>query len=500
MPVSNEKRTNGGFTLAEALITLVVLGIIAALTVPALKRFSQKETTVMQLKKAYSTMNGALDYAIADDITMDIAKIGGDEFFLNHMLPHMNVLKQCSSANMGDCVSTEAENLPFQPANAAILGDGSTIANNGMDFFVDINGANEPNIAGVDIYQYKLQKVKGDNQAAMKYDFGILMADIMNVLTPKAYAFSFGGPSGGISTSSSRGGSSSSSFGGSSSSSSRITSTSSSRGSSTSSSSFGGSSTSSSSLFGSSSSSSRGTSSSSSSFGSTSSSSSRGINDINKPIETQTPADLGGFQNCPAKCGYCGNGIMTPCDQIKGDNTSSSGSTTPNLDPCVVLGTCGGDKPPVNHGPFVPSSGSSVITSSGSNCGSSFTGPNCSSSSGSSSSSKGSTSSGGITTSTSSGSGNSSSGNTSSSSTSGSSSSSGTTSSGTTSSGGGEVFPSSSSSSSSSSKINSTSSSSGSSNVPNDEVTEATNTAGWRFVPIGKSAEIMNNNWKIKNW
>lgn len=68
------------FTLAEALITLVILGIIAALTVPGLKRFSQKETAVIQLKKAYTTMNGVLDYVIADNITMDIEKVGGDEF------------------------------------------------------------------------------------------------------------------------------------------------------------------------------------------------------------------------------------------------------------------------------------------------------------------------------------------------------------------------------------------------------------------------------------
>ncbi len=46
-----------GFTLAEVLITLGVIGLVAALTMPSLIAHYQKKVLVTQIKKAYSTLN-----------------------------------------------------------------------------------------------------------------------------------------------------------------------------------------------------------------------------------------------------------------------------------------------------------------------------------------------------------------------------------------------------------------------------------------------------------
>lgn len=56
-----------GFTLAETLIALAIIGIVAALTIPALIAKYQKQITVTRMEKFYSTMNQAVKFAIADN-------------------------------------------------------------------------------------------------------------------------------------------------------------------------------------------------------------------------------------------------------------------------------------------------------------------------------------------------------------------------------------------------------------------------------------------------
>ena len=47
------------FTLAEVLITLGIIGVVAAMTMPTLVANYQKTVTVNRLKKAYSVMSNA---------------------------------------------------------------------------------------------------------------------------------------------------------------------------------------------------------------------------------------------------------------------------------------------------------------------------------------------------------------------------------------------------------------------------------------------------------
>ena len=145
-------------TLAELMVTFVVLGVVIALTVPGLKKYKDKQTIEVQLKNGYFTLNKALDMSLAADIDMDIDKIGGDNFFTQYMIPKMNIQKRCSGADMTECIPDSAQNLPFTPSNAVILASGFTIANNGMEFLIDANGPKGPNMGDVDIYHYKLAK------------------------------------------------------------------------------------------------------------------------------------------------------------------------------------------------------------------------------------------------------------------------------------------------------------------------------------------------------
>ena len=55
---------NKAFTLAEVLITLVVIGVVAAISVPTLMVNFQKEQTVVRLKKAYSVLFNAYNLSV----------------------------------------------------------------------------------------------------------------------------------------------------------------------------------------------------------------------------------------------------------------------------------------------------------------------------------------------------------------------------------------------------------------------------------------------------
>ena len=58
-----------GFTLAEVLITLGIIGVVAAMTIPTLISNYQKRQFVTGLQKGYSIMNNALKMALAEDLT-----------------------------------------------------------------------------------------------------------------------------------------------------------------------------------------------------------------------------------------------------------------------------------------------------------------------------------------------------------------------------------------------------------------------------------------------
>ena len=54
------------FTLAETLITLVIIGVVSAITVPVLQVKHQKQQTIVELKKAFSDISRAVVMARMD--------------------------------------------------------------------------------------------------------------------------------------------------------------------------------------------------------------------------------------------------------------------------------------------------------------------------------------------------------------------------------------------------------------------------------------------------
>ena len=53
----HKKLITKGFTLAEVLITLTIIGVVAAITIPSLIQNYQYRAWTAQLKKSYATLN-----------------------------------------------------------------------------------------------------------------------------------------------------------------------------------------------------------------------------------------------------------------------------------------------------------------------------------------------------------------------------------------------------------------------------------------------------------
>ena len=87
------KRFKKGFTLAEVLITLAIIGVVAAISIPSVISNSQQQEFKTGLRKAVSVLNSA--------ITMNMA-IDGETPYDNANLPqylmrHMNIIKSSAS-------------------------------------------------------------------------------------------------------------------------------------------------------------------------------------------------------------------------------------------------------------------------------------------------------------------------------------------------------------------------------------------------------------------
>ncbi len=121
----NNKR-KFGFTLAEVLITLGIIGVVAVLTVPNLVSNYQKKVYVAQLQKAYAQLQQVFDMAMADDEVEYLAdtellqSINGDMIYDDNdqtafslkLGQYMKIQKVCQPMDFSDgCHNVFYENL-----------------------------------------------------------------------------------------------------------------------------------------------------------------------------------------------------------------------------------------------------------------------------------------------------------------------------------------------------------------------------------------------------
>jgi len=156
-----------GFTLAEVLVTLGIIGVVSAMTLPTLVKNHQRQVYVTQLHKVYNELSQATEQVITDSNAVSLAESrfarGNGIDFLN---AYFKTVKLCGSNEASDCLADEYKNLngdnvPMENSildSCAILASGASVCihNYGGDgtaaLVIDVNGKQPPNIMGRDLF------------------------------------------------------------------------------------------------------------------------------------------------------------------------------------------------------------------------------------------------------------------------------------------------------------------------------------------------------------
>ncbi len=177
------------FTLAEVLITLGIIGVIAALTIPGMSVKYQKQIAAKRLEQTYSILSQAIVHAQTDygDISgwgmaastpnqndptqpKELIKSFADTY----LIPYLKLLtKPILTSNIEYAgykypKTRDGREYMFTPAYILVLTNGVTLfmLYNGSTsvytyplIFVDINGKKGPNILGRDFFAFQFDGV-----------------------------------------------------------------------------------------------------------------------------------------------------------------------------------------------------------------------------------------------------------------------------------------------------------------------------------------------------
>lgn len=151
-----------GFTLAEVLITLGIIGVISAMTLPMLAQH-QKNTTVSKLKEIYAILSQAKIMTEQEWGTFD-TQLSSEKFFKTYFAPHLKVVNTCRNRQecYGEAIphAIDRKTIIKLPNYVVTLMNGAFVGTysvpGGSMFFVDINGKAQPNVSGKDIFYFYL--------------------------------------------------------------------------------------------------------------------------------------------------------------------------------------------------------------------------------------------------------------------------------------------------------------------------------------------------------
>ena len=191
------------FTLAEVLITLGIIGVVAAMTMPAIIQKNQDKVTVAKLKKIYSILSQAYLFAEKDYGTPDLWGFGGrdgdaqNDEDTNYTAPNAKIIKEYLFAQIknikicdaglkkSECglaehyyylsgslvpeLDSQISSLSMIDGNGIMVlvnsglcnevrGTGKYLSNVCAWVFIDINGEKAPNTMGKDLFGFYLTK------------------------------------------------------------------------------------------------------------------------------------------------------------------------------------------------------------------------------------------------------------------------------------------------------------------------------------------------------
>ena len=155
------------FTLAEVLVTLGIIGVVSAMTIPSLMQNYQRQSYLTQLHKFYNELSQALVQYQTDNNALSLKEAGLtsqenlNAFFKNYF----KIVNDCG-ATQTPCLApaSEYKNIAGRAIGTGGFSSYMTIASGasfGLKYtggkyvfaiYLDVNGQKGPNIAGRDIF------------------------------------------------------------------------------------------------------------------------------------------------------------------------------------------------------------------------------------------------------------------------------------------------------------------------------------------------------------
>lgn len=207
-----------GFTLSEVLVTLGIIGVVSALTLPTLVKNHQRQVYVTQLHKVYNQMSQAVELYMNDTRSSSLSETrlrnNGSELkkFFNK---YFKVAKDCNGSYV-PCFADEYKSLDgsttINPKHwkcnvVVTLADGAAICadsqtegatkdendediNNGYDgtnviaLEFDVNGKQGPNVYGRDYFSFEIDatgKIVDSNKS--KHENGVNPSELFGFVS-----------------------------------------------------------------------------------------------------------------------------------------------------------------------------------------------------------------------------------------------------------------------------------------------------------------------------
>ena len=171
----NKINKNNAFTMAEIIITIGIIGVVSAMTLPTLINSYNEHVTVTKVKKMYSVLSQAhrmnksqLEIPLGNtQATSDVAAKEIADIFI----PYLKVAKDCGTNQKGCLYDGDYKEFNGKgrasyeyggsSAYRLLLNDGSSlwfrrIISLESRAFFDVNGAKPPNRYGYDVFQFQI--------------------------------------------------------------------------------------------------------------------------------------------------------------------------------------------------------------------------------------------------------------------------------------------------------------------------------------------------------
>ena len=173
-----------GFTLAEVLITLAIIGVIATMTIPALTKSINDAEKKVALKEAFRILNTTVSAISGNNggtIKTNCGNLDND-CFMNSFLPYLRYSKTChTGSSLGNCFDSSYKLLNGALSSSQGQNWAGVVLNNNMSIMfrehvgtcdasiecmkcgwigIDVNGFKGPNTWGKDFFVFGINDNK----------------------------------------------------------------------------------------------------------------------------------------------------------------------------------------------------------------------------------------------------------------------------------------------------------------------------------------------------